>query len=186
MVVRGVSQCCFDVVAECPRNLQDRQGDHFQSSSRASKSAVQAYNDTRSTTATLLFLVPIICLLSGIPAALAWSHAPSKAGTVDDADFFSLIATSALQILSTVTLIWPTVFNSGLARLSWVWTWVLAISSVCCTGVAIPLYLFVPTSWSSLVSFGSCVAQALVTLQLVHGISSPTKLDRQRHGSDDS
>lgn len=138
---------------------------------QAPDNAVEAYSTPINTHATLSFLVPTISLLSCVPAALAWSHTSTQVGTVNDANFYQLLSSSAMQLLSIGTLIWPTVFYVRLARLPWVWTWILATVSACCTVAAVPLYVLLPTSWSALFSFCGSVAQALVLLQLVHAIS---------------
>lgn len=136
------------------------------------KGPAKAYDGAQRMNATLSFLVPTISLLSCIPAALAWSHALPKVGTVRDADFYQLVSTSAMQVLGIITLVWPTLYHARLARLSWIWTWILAIVSTGCTLAALSLYALLPTSWSALFSFGGSVAQALVTLQLVYSIST--------------
>ena len=137
---------------------------------QAPEDAVEAYSSARNASPTLSFLVPTISLLSCIPAALAWSHAPRQVGTVKDAEFYQLVSSSAMQLLGVATLIWPTVFHARLGHLSWVLTWILAGTSACFTILTVPLYLLLPTSWSALLSFGGSVALALVLLQLVHRI----------------
>jgi flagellar biosynthesis protein FlhB len=114
----------------------------------------------------LSFLVPTICLLSCIPTALAWTHTTASVGTIDDANFYQLLSNTAMQLLGLLTLIWPTVFDARLATMAWFWTWILGGVSVCCTAVAVPVYLWLPTGWSGILSFSGSVAQALVVLQL--------------------
>jgi hypothetical protein len=72
-----------------------------------------------------------------------------------------------MQLLSILILIIPTVVNARLVKMAWFWTWVLAGASSACAIVVVPLYLYVPTEWSTMLSFAGSVAQAFVTLQLM-------------------
>ena len=119
---------------------------------------------------TLSFIVPVVSILAFIPAALAWAHSSHEVGTIDDADFYQLVSASAIQLLSILTLMEPTLSNVQLKVQAWFWTRILAGASTTCALTAIPLYLLVPTEWSAAVSFGGGVAQALVTLQLMFAI----------------
>ncbi|KAF2815632.1 uncharacterized protein BDZ99DRAFT_565590 [Mytilinidion resinicola] len=121
---------------------------------------------------TLLFFVPAICLLSCIPTAMAWMHTtpgPSPRPTAD-ANFYQLLSNSAMQLISLLTLVWPLMFHDELARMSWVWTWVLAGTSACLTIAAVLTYVWLSMQWSGLLSFAGGVAQALVVLQMVRWI----------------
>jgi len=94
--------------------------------------AVEAYPHSRSVIATLSFLVPTICLLSCIPAGLAWSHTPSTVGAYNDGNFYQLVSSSAMQLLGIGTLIWPTLFSTRLSRTSWIWSCVLTGTGIIC------------------------------------------------------
>jgi hypothetical protein len=132
--------------------------------------AIEAYKTKSNLNATLSFLVPVISLISCVPAALAWYNSSPEIGTLHDPNFYQLISGSIMQLLGLVTLIWPMIFHSRLASLTWFWTWILAGSSACMTVLAMALFLVVPTGWSALISFGGSVAQVLVILQLVYTI----------------
>jgi hypothetical protein len=134
------------------------------------KNAVEAYHSSSNLNSTLTFLVPVTAVLSGIPAGLAFYHSSGDAGITSDPDFWQLVASSAIQILSVVTLILPTIFNIRLAKMAWVWTWIFAGVTVCCSIVAPPLYLVVSTKWSAIVSFAGSLAQTFITLQLMFAI----------------
>ncbi|KAF2497257.1 hypothetical protein BU16DRAFT_526278 [Lophium mytilinum] len=121
---------------------------------------------------TLLFIVPATCLLSCIPTAIAWIHTapgPAPRPTLDP-NFYQLLSSSALQLLSLLTLVWPLMFHAELARMSWVWTWVLAGTSACSTIAAVFFYVWLSMAWSWVLSFAGSVAQALVVLQVVRWI----------------
>ncbi|KAF2630117.1 hypothetical protein BU25DRAFT_265852 [Macroventuria anomochaeta] len=108
--------------------------------------------------AGLNFIVPIACLLSTMPAALAWSHGSRESGTSKDSDFFQTIAGSALQLLGLVTFIWPTLPHPRLVGQTWWFIWILAIFSAICAVLSISLYLVVPSTWSFAIGFagGNC------------------------------
>lgn len=78
----------------------------------------EAYANPRGGNATLTFIVPTISLLSCIPAALAWSHTPSEVGGYNDGNFYQLLCSSTMQLLGTVTLIWPVVLATSYWPLS--------------------------------------------------------------------
>lgn len=132
--------------------------------------AVEAYEPTYTTGSRLNFFIPLISILSCIPAAMAWTHAMPQVGTHTDAEFYQQLSGSSMQLLSLATLIWPTIFSTRLARLNWTFAWCLAGASATCSVAAVPLYIVAPTAWSAVVAFGGAVAQALVVLQLVHSI----------------
>jgi hypothetical protein len=131
--------------------------------------AVEAQNihKSQNVNSSLTFLVPTVCLLSCIPAAIAWTHTTPSIGTIDDANFYQLLSSAVMQLLGLPTLVWPTVFHVQLAKMTWFWTWILAGASACCTVVAVLVYLWLPTGWSGILSFSGGAAQALVVLQLV-------------------
>jgi hypothetical protein len=119
---------------------------------------------------TLNFFVPTVCLLCCIPVALAWKHSPSRVGTVDDANFYQLIASSLIQFLGLATLLWPTLFYSRFSGYTLLWIWALAVFSGTCTLLSIPFYVLLPVAWSMVVAFGGMIAQALIILQVIETI----------------
>jgi hypothetical protein len=134
------------------------------------KNVVEAYQTSPNINSTLTLLVPVTILLSTIPMALSWYHSSGDSGTISDPDFWQLVASSVIQILGVVTLTVPTIFNLRLAKMAWLWTWISAGVSVCCSIIAPPLYLNVPTKWSGMISFGGSLAQTIITLQLMFTI----------------
>lgn len=72
-----------------------------------------------------------------------------------------------MQLLSILILTVPTVSNIRLVKIAWFWTWFLAGASTTCAIAAVPLYLYVPTEWSAMLSFAGSVAQGFVTFQLM-------------------
>jgi hypothetical protein len=119
----------------------------------------------------LSFLVPTISLVSCIPAALAWYNSTPQIGASHDANFYQLISSSVMQLLGLLTLIWPTVAHTRLAKLAWFWTWVLANTSACFTTLAILLCLLLPTGWSALLSFSGSLAQVFGAVAI--GVYNP-------------
>ncbi|KAI8633516.1 hypothetical protein F5Y19DRAFT_413953 [Xylariaceae sp. FL1651] len=116
------------------------------------------------------FAIPVICLLSCIPIALAWTHSDPNVGTVADANFYQLIAGSILQVLGLGTTLYPTLFHSKLSRPSWFLTWFLAAISLIFTILSIPLYVLLPTAWSTVIAFAGTAAQPLILLQIIRAI----------------
>jgi hypothetical protein len=119
---------------------------------------------------TLTFVVPIVSLLSFIPAAIAWKHGDTAVGTAHDSDFWQTVSSSILQLLSLITFIWPTLKDPGLSQLTWVWIWILAGFSAICAIISVPVYLVEPTILSFVISFAGSLAQAVVQLQVVNAI----------------
>lgn len=121
---------------------------------------------------SLNFIVPIVSLVSVIPAALAWKYGIMEKVTFTDPNFYQAIAGSVLQLLSLVTFIWPTLSHPRLSRLNWVWIWILAGCSTLCALTSPLLYWFFSTTWSFLISFIGAIFQAVIQLQLINSISS--------------
>jgi hypothetical protein len=61
-----------------------------------------------------------------IPAAMAFSRAPYESDSIHDADFFSLIEGSIMQISGLLILTIPTLQDTQLAKQAWFYTWILA------------------------------------------------------------
>lgn len=141
-------------------------------SNKNQNTAATAYHEHPSASAaTLVFLVPVVSLLSCIPAAMAFTRAHPTPGTFEDAEFYQQLSNSLMQLLGLATLVWPTVFQARLAQHPWIFTWLLAGVSAICSVVAVSLYVLAPAGWSGVIAFGGAVAQALVTLQLIREIA---------------
>lgn len=134
------------------------------------KNIAHAYQQSPGINSTLTFLVPVLSLISSIPICLAWMRSSHKTGNISDADFYQLISSSSMQLLSIMTLIIPTVSNVRLAKLAWFWTWILASVGTLCAVAAVPLYLYLSPEWSMVISFAASVAQALVILQFMFAL----------------
>ncbi|PVH71051.1 hypothetical protein DL98DRAFT_577582 [Cadophora sp. DSE1049] len=139
---------------------------NFLSQDEEPKNIAHAYQQPQGTTSTLAFLVPVLSLISSIPIFLAWMYSDHQTGNTSDANFWQLISGSSMQFLSILTILIPTIFN--IRKMAWFWTWILAATSIICAIMAIPLYLYAPTKWSTMLSFVGSVAGAFVTLQLVY------------------
>ncbi|CZR66398.1 uncharacterized protein PAC_16299 [Phialocephala subalpina] len=99
----------------------------------------EAYPKSSKVISTLSFLVPAVCLLSCIPAGLAWVHTPYQVGTHNDGNFYQLLSGSTIQLLGTGTLIYPSLFSGRMVGLPRFWAWVLIGTSILCTGLSLPL-----------------------------------------------
>lgn len=120
--------------------------------------------------AWLNFIVPIWCIVSIVPVALAWSKGDSDHGTAADSDFFQTVAGSLMQLLGLITFIWPTLSHPRLVGQTWWLVWILAVFSAFCAVLSSILYLFVATPWSFAVGFAGSIAQAVVQLQVINAV----------------
>ncbi|KAH8801746.1 hypothetical protein F5884DRAFT_526387 [Xylogone sp. PMI_703] len=116
---------------------------------------------------TIIALVSVLVFLAGIPGVIAWTRSPHRPGSRSDPDFWFLIQSSILQVVSLITIVVSLQTRSRSPRQPWFWTWGFVVMSLICAVAAIPLYLFVPTEWSATVSFAGGVSQAFVVLQSV-------------------
>jgi len=131
---------------------------------------VEAYPQTPSIQSTLMVLVTTLFLFSLIITSISFTHSSLTIKTIINADFWQLIFSSIMQILSLLSMMILIHWNARLAKKAWVWTWVLAECSACCAVVVMSLYLYLSTKWSGAVSFAETVAQSYVTLQLIYAL----------------
>ncbi|KAH7345908.1 hypothetical protein BKA66DRAFT_478672 [Pyrenochaeta sp. MPI-SDFR-AT-0127] len=129
-----------------------------------------AYQASEIMRSSLNFIVPIVSLVSVVPAALAWKYGIVEKVTFTDPNFYQAITGSVLQLLSLVTFIWPTLSHPRLSRLNWVWIWILAGCSVLCALTSPLLYWFFSTTWSFVISFVGAIFQAVIQLQVINSI----------------
>lgn len=94
--------------------------------------------------------------------ALGYAHSLHLRGTTKDADFWFLIQATIMQLLGLVVSALLERKSGGLPK----WRWVLptAIAGACSI-TAIPLYLVVPTEWSSFLSLVAGATQSFMVLQ---------------------
>src|SRR5450756_1463836 len=81
---------------------------------------------------SLNFMLFNFFFLASIPAYFCFCSTPAGPGSHVDANFYQLLSSNVLQVLSVVTLLWPTIFHAKLSRLAWFWSWMLAGSSLIC------------------------------------------------------
>lgn len=115
-------------------------------------------------------IVPVVSLVSVIPAALAWKYGMAEKVTLSDPNFYQTISGSILQLLSLGTFIWPTLDHPRLSRLNWIWIWILAGFSALCALMSPFLYWSLSTTWSFVVSVIGAILQAVIQLQVVKSI----------------
>jgi hypothetical protein len=108
--------------------------------------------------------------LASIPTWLCFYATPVGYGSHLDANFYQLLSSNVLQVLGTVTLLWPTVFHARLSKMAWFWSWVLAGISFICAILSIIIYLVVSVRWSSIISvFGEasiCVVSSMLVFRV--------------------
>ena len=115
----------------------------------------------------LNILILTLCFFTSIPAYLCSSSTPLSPGSSINATFYQLLSVDVLQILSVVTLLWPTVFHARLSRMAWFWTWALAGITTICAVLSVVLYLFVSVGWSGLLGFLGEASMCVVSLMLI-------------------
>jgi hypothetical protein len=120
-----------------------------------------------SSPGTITACVTGITLLSVIPVAKAWQYSRHEPGIAHDADFWFLIQGSMVQILGLLTIVIPLVGNDRMLTKQWFWTWGFIGMSFVCAVTAVPIYLYCPTEWSSMLAFMASAAQGFVVLQTV-------------------
>lgn len=116
---------------------------------------------------TLNILILTLCFFASIPAYLCFSSTPPGHGASTDANFYQLLSGGVLQILSIVTLLWPTVFHARLSRIAWFWTWAMAGLATVCAGLSMIFYLRVSVGWSGLLGFLGEASMGMVSLMLI-------------------
>ncbi|KAH6626575.1 hypothetical protein B0J18DRAFT_425155 [Chaetomium sp. MPI-SDFR-AT-0129] len=95
--------------------------------------------------------------------ALGCIYSPHKPGTPEDADFWFLLQSCVSQFFGLAWLAIPLWHNPHVPRRSWIA--MVGVAAVC-TVVAAPLYLYVPTEWSTFVASTGGAIQAFLSLQL--------------------
>lgn len=119
---------------------------------------------------SLVAIVPVVCVLSAVPAALAWKNGSNMRGATTDADFYQAIAGAMMQLLGLVTFVWPTLSHPRLCSMAWFWIWILAAFSALCAILSIPLFLTVSSTCCFVVGFIGVLAQAIVQLQVITSV----------------
>lgn len=82
------------------------------------KNIVEANRNSSNINSALTFLVPVITILSTILAGLVGYHSSGDSGIASNPNFWRLIESCIIQILSAETLILPAIFNMRLAEIT--------------------------------------------------------------------
>jgi len=119
-------------------------------------------------TSTLVAITGITIILAMIPTYMAWTRSPYSPGSTADSDFWWLIQSSVMALLSLLTLSIPIYEDSKFSHKgrTWFWTcWFISAATVA-TILAPVLYVLVPTAYSGATVFVGSACQAFVVLQL--------------------
>lgn len=116
---------------------------------------------------SLNFMMFNFLFLASIPAYLCLSSTPVGPGSHLDANFYQLLSSNVVQVLSIVILLWPTVFHAKLSRMAWFWSWILAGMSLVCVILSVVIYLIVSVGWSSILGLLGEASICVVSLMLV-------------------
>ncbi|KAI1778411.1 hypothetical protein F4818DRAFT_300520 [Hypoxylon cercidicola] len=120
----------------------------------------------QSQTSILILLVLTFIVLSLIPMGVAWMKSTGDHGSVHDSDFWLCIMTSIGQAFGLFTSVYIVGRRSADNSTAWKCALLFTGAGIICCIVPIPLYLYVPTMWSSLVSFFASMAQFGVMLEI--------------------
>ncbi|CAK7206884.1 hypothetical protein SEUCBS139899_009691 [Sporothrix eucalyptigena] len=112
---------------------------------------------------TLIWLILATTVSNTVTFALSYNYSTHTLGAWHEADFWALVQQAITQLIGLAITIVPLVKNKYAHR----WAWQApSIFVVCLTVVSIPLYVFVPTEWSSLTMLVGGAIQTFLTLQL--------------------
>lgn len=110
--------------------------------------------------------------------ALGWQYSTHKPGTSTDADFWFLIQSCSMVLLSLLTMALPIWKGNDLPDKNARTGLHLFMSAGAVSALIAPiLYLFVPTEWSALLNVFAGAVQASATLRLVlagEGMTTPS------------
>jgi hypothetical protein len=118
-----------------------------------------------------MIIISISSVVSGSLAVLSYLKATQQTGTTQDADFFSLIQNSLVQI-SSIWTVMLTLRKTRLKMHARIYTWFPAVFGLLPAAVAVPMYVSIPTWWSTLLFAASGISQYFVTLQLVYVVAT--------------
>ena len=131
-----------------------------QKAARFTRSPSQHYQDNLLLQATVCVLL-LACVYPLYRTLRSSSPIP---GSTSDADFWQQITNTIVQISGFLTLLVP-IYRETAAK-DWIGTWILTALGIASAVVAIPLYPFVPISWSIFFSWLAASVQLLVVLQV--------------------
>ncbi|KAI1416281.1 hypothetical protein F5Y13DRAFT_129762 [Hypoxylon sp. FL1857] len=117
-------------------------------------------------TPTLLFFNLVFMLGSLIPMAIAWNRSTDAPGSTEDSDFWMLVQGAIIQSLGLISTIYTVHRKSEEHHTAWICAIWLTACGIIFAYIGIPMYLFLPTRWSGLTSFGAAVAQLGVILEI--------------------
>lgn len=108
----------------------------------------------------------VIFVITFPTLALGWMHSPHQPGTKNDADFWFLIQSSSMAVLSIFMMALPIWNGNNLQRASKTSLWLFMIVGIIAALIAPVMYLYVPTEWSAFLSILAGTVQTFATLQL--------------------
>jgi hypothetical protein len=113
----------------------------------------------------------VSAVISGSLAVVSCLRSTQQVGTVQDADFFSLLQSSVIQ-MSSIWVMMLTLQKTYLDKHTQIYVWTLVASGMFSAVGAVLVYPLIPTGWSTLLSATSAISQSLVTLQLLYLLPS--------------
>ncbi|KAI2470928.1 hypothetical protein F4781DRAFT_154851 [Annulohypoxylon bovei var. microspora] len=117
-------------------------------------------------TPTLLVIVTMSIFISFISMCVAGTKASSAPGSTQDSDFWIQIQGAMMQISGLIVAVCNVHRGSAENPIAWRCALGLTAVGIICAVASIPMYLYLPTMWSSIASFAACVTQLIVTLEL--------------------
>jgi hypothetical protein len=126
-------------------------------------------------------MIGLTSILTTIAAAillgLGFAYSDHKPGTILESDFWFLAQGATMTILSILVTTLPVLHNDWIAEVR-TWMWIFTMIGVLCAIASVPIYLYLPKEWASVVGFlGSAMAcyTVLVMTQAVDKASKDTR-----------
>jgi uncharacterized membrane protein YhaH (DUF805 family) len=119
-----------------------------------------------SGTVRLQALTGLVVIAASLLGMMGWSLSQIEAGSIDDADFWWLVASTTFQLLALTTF---AISMAGLRpkhSLGRRWVWIYLAAGLAFTTIPIPLYLWVSVRYSSATAFLGNVVAAFVHIQM--------------------
>ncbi|KAI1142579.1 hypothetical protein F5Y05DRAFT_231767 [Hypoxylon sp. FL0543] len=117
-------------------------------------------------TPPLLCISALFMLASLVPMCMAWNKSADAPGSTDDSDFLISIQNAIIQSVGLALTLYTVQRRSEEHRVAWMCAIFLTVCGVVCACVAVPMYLFLPTRWSTLASYGGSLTQLCVILEI--------------------
>ena len=105
--------------------------------------------------------------------ALGWQYSIHKTGTTKDSDFWFLLQSCGMALLSLSTMALPMWKGTNLPKASSTVLWIFMAAGAISAIAALVFYLYLLTEWSSFLNIVAGAIQAFATLQIALAAEKP-------------